>query len=140
MTDPRYRRNAGCVYTLKYHLVWCSKYRRKVLTGKLTDDLHNLLRKKAEDLYVTIEALEIMPDHVHLYVSADPTDAPQRLANRFKRFTSRILRQKYPELRSRLPSLWSRSYFIGSVGYVSEKNNQALHRRTEEVISVDSHL
>ena len=140
MTDPRYRRNAGCVYTLKYHLVSCSKYRRKVLTGKLADDLHNLLRKKAEDLEVTIEALEIMPDHVHLYVSADPTDAPQRLANQFKGFTSRILRQKYPELRSRLPSLWSRSYFIGSVGHVSEKNNQALHRKTEEVISVDSHL
>ena len=96
MTDPRYRRNAGCVYTLKYHLVWCSKYWRKVLTGKITDDLHNLLRKKAEDLEVTIEALEIMPDHVHFYVSADPTDASQRLVNQFKCFASQILRQKYP--------------------------------------------
>jgi len=121
MTDPRYRRDAGCVYTLKYHLAWCSKYRRKVLTGKIADDLHNPLRKKAEDLDVTIDALEIMPDQVHLFVSADPTDAPQRLANQFKGFTSRILRQKYPELRFRLPSLWSRSYFIGSVGHVSEK-------------------
>jgi len=66
MTDPRYRSNAGCVYTLKYHLVWCSKFRRKVLAGKIADDLHNLLRKKAEDLEVTIEVLEIMLDHVHL--------------------------------------------------------------------------
>ena len=98
-----------------------SRYRCKVLTGKTADDLHNLLRKKAEDLKVTIEALEIMLDHVHLFASADPTDDPQRLANQFKRFTSRIHRQKYPVLRSRLPSLWSRSYFIGLVGHVSEK-------------------
>lgn len=98
-----------------------SRYRRKVLNGKITDDLHNLVRKKAEDLEVTIEVLEIMPDHVHLFVSADPTVAPQRLANQFKRFPSRVLRQKYPELRSRLPSLWSRSYFIGSAGHVSKK-------------------
>ncbi len=54
MTDPCYRRNAGCIYTLKYHLVSCSKYRRKVLTGKLTDDLHNLLRKKAEEAGVEV--------------------------------------------------------------------------------------
>ena len=96
MTGPRYRRNVGCVYTLKYHLVLCSKYWRKVLTGKIIDDLHNLLRKKAEDLEVTIEALEIMPDHVHFNVSADPTDASQRLVNQFKCFASQILRQKYP--------------------------------------------
>jgi len=125
MTDPHYRRNAGCFNILKYHLVWCSKYRRKVLTGKTTDAMHNLLRKKAEDLEVTIEALEIMPDHVHLFVSADPTDAPQRLANQFKGFTSRIHLQKYPELRPRLPSLWSLSYFIGSAGHVSEKQSRA---------------
>ena len=115
-------------------------YRRNVLTGKIADGLHNRLRKKAKDLEITIEALEIMPDHVHLFVSADPTDAPQRLANQFKGFTSRVLRQKYPELSSRLPSLWNRGYFIGSEGQVSEKNNQALHRKTEEVLSVDSHL
>ena len=96
-------------------------YRRKVLTGKITDDLHNLVRKKAEDLDVKIGALEVMPDHIHLFVSADPTDAPQRLANQLKDFTSRVHRQKYPELRSRLPSLWNRSYFIGSEGHVSEK-------------------
>ena len=99
------------------------RYRRKVLTGNIGNDLHNLLRKKAEDFEVAIEALEIMPEQVHLYVSADPTDAPQHLANQFKGFTSRILRQKYTELRSQPPSLWSRSYFIVSVGYVSEKQS-----------------
>ena len=121
MSDTRYRKNAGCVFSLKYHLVWCSKYRRQVLGGEVADDLRSLLLEKAEQLQVDIEALEIMPDHVHLFISADPTEAPQRLANQFKGYTSRLLREKYPHLRSQIPSLWSRSYYIGSVGQVSEE-------------------
>ena len=121
MSDTRYRRNAGSVFSLKYHLVWCPKYRRKVLTGEIAEELRSLLYQKAQELDVTIEALEIMPDHVHLFIESDPTEAPQRLANQFKGYTSRLLRQKFPQLRSRLPSLWSRSYYIGSVGHVSEE-------------------
>ncbi len=68
-----------------------------------------------------MEALEIMPDHVHLFVQSDPTEAPQRLANQFKRYPSRRLRLKYPQLRSRLPSLWSRCYYVGTMGHVSEE-------------------
>ena len=121
MSDTRYRRNAGCVFSLNYHLVWCSKYRRSVLVGAVADDLRAMLLAKAEPLQVALEAMEVMLDHVHLFISADPTDAPQRLANQFKGYTSRLLREKYPHLRSRLPSLWSRSYYIGSVGQVSEE-------------------
>lgn len=121
MADKRYQRNAGCVYSLKYHFVWCPKYRRKVLVGEIAQALHDLLHEKAEQLDVVIEALEIMPDHVHLFIAADPTDAPQRLANQFKGYTSRLLRQQYPSLKSRLPTLWSRSYYVGSVGHVSEE-------------------
>jgi len=121
MTDTRYQRNSGSVYSLKYHLVWCPKYRRKVLVGAVADDLRLLLYQKANELQVEIKALEILPDHVHLFIESDPTEAPQRLANQFKGYTSRILRQKYPHLRSSLPSLWSRSYYIGTIGYVSEE-------------------
>lgn len=92
-----------------------------MLVGQIADDLRNLLHRKARELQVTIEALEIAPDHVRLFVSADPTEAPQRLANQFKGFTSHVLRQRYPKLRSRLPSLWSRSYYVGSIGDVSEE-------------------
>ena len=120
MADPRYRRHAGCVYTLKYHMVWCAKYRLPVLVGTVARDLRVLLVEKAKELQVTLEALEILPDHVHLFVSSDPTEAPQRLANQFKGHTSGRLRAKYPHLRSRMPTLWSRSYYIGSVGQVSE--------------------
>ncbi len=120
-----FRRSTGAVYALKYHLVWCPKYRRKVLVGAVESDLRTLLQQKAEQLKVTIEALEIMPDHVHLFISAPPTEAPHRLANQFKGFTSRMLRQKYPELRSRLPSMWSRSYCMSTLGHVSEKTVNA---------------
>src|SRR4051794_25729093 len=118
-------RRAGAVYSLKYHLVWCAKYRRKVLVKTVADDLRALLYQKAEQLKVTIEALEIMPDHVQLFIAAPPADSPHRLANQFKGFTSRLLRQKYADLRSRLPSLWSRSYYIGTIGHVSEKTVKA---------------
>jgi putative transposase len=121
MADPRYTSHAGGVYSLKYHLVWCPKYRLPVLVDRIADDLRDLLHEKADALQVTIEALEIMPDHVHLFISADPTEAPQRLANQFKGFTSRRLRERHAVLRSRLPSLWSRSYYVGSIGHVSDK-------------------
>ena len=62
-----------------------------------------------------------MPDHVHLFVESDPTLAPSHLAAQFKGFTSRVLREEFPSLVSRLPTLWSRSYYVGSVGHVSEK-------------------
>jgi putative transposase len=91
-----------------------------VLVGGIEIRLRELLYEKADNMGVQIEALEIMPDHVHLFISADPTEAPQRLANQFKGYTSRILRQEFASLESRLPTLWSRSYYVGSVGYVSE--------------------
>ena len=121
MSDTRYRPNAGNVYSLKNHLVWCPKYRRKVWVDEVAEELCSLLYPKAEELDVTIEALESMPDHVHLFIESDPTEAPQRLANQFKGYTARKLRQKFPQLRSRLPSMWSRSYSVGSIGRVSEE-------------------
>jgi putative transposase len=121
MNDKRYRRNAGSVFSLEYHLVWRPKYGRPVLVGEVAEDLQDLLYQKAKELSVEIEALEIQPDHVQLFVSSDPTEAPQRLANQFKDFTSRIPRQRYAHLRSRLPSLWSRSYYVGTIGHVSEE-------------------
>lgn len=119
MSESRYRRTAGSVSNLHYHLVWCPKYRLKVLAGDVAERLKILLCEKAEALDVTIEGLEVMPDHVHLFFNAPPTAAPQFYANQFKGYTSRVLRQEFPHLRSRMPSLWSRSYYVGSAGHVS---------------------
>ena len=120
MVDTRYRRSSGCVYSLKYHLVWCPKYRRKVLVDRVAVRLEALLREKAAALGAQIHALEIMPDHVHLFVESDPTLAPSHIAAQFKGFTSRRVREELPFLKSRFSALWSRSSYIGSVGHVSD--------------------
>lgn len=118
---PRYARNAGAVFSLKYHLVWCPKYRRPVLVDAVADRLQALLTEEAAVHGLTIHALEIMPDHVHLFVESDPMHAVAEIVNRLKGRTSRVLREEFPSLRSRIPTLWSRSYYAGSVGHVSEK-------------------
>jgi putative transposase len=120
MEQHGYARNAGAVFSLQYHLVFCPKYRKAVLQGPVAERLKALLALKADELHVTLHTLEVMPDHVHLFVESDPGMAPTKLAAQFKGYTSRVLRQEFRHLRSQLPSLWSRSYYIGSVGHVSE--------------------
>ena len=115
----RYARNAGAVFTLKYHLVWCPKYRRKVLTGRIEVRLRQLLAEVADEKGMMFHAMEIMPDHVHLFVESDPTLCVAEIVNRLKGRSSRVLRQEFPTLRSRLPTLWSRNYYAGTVGQVS---------------------
>ena len=119
MSEARYRRNTGSVFNLHLHLVWCPKYRKPVLVDAIETRLKELLYEKAVALNVEIEGLEVMPDHVHLFVAVPPTDAPQHFANQFKGYTSRVLRQEFEHLRTQLPCLWSRSYYVGSAGHVS---------------------
>ena len=120
MAQDRYAKNAGAVFSLKFHLVWCPKYRRPVLAGRVDERLKELLTEVATEHGMTIHAMEVMPDHVHLFVEADPTLCVAEIVNRLKGRTSLILRQEFPSLRSRLPTLWSRSYFAATVGAVSE--------------------
>jgi len=119
-TGGRYSHNAGAVFSLKYHLVWCPKYRRKVLVGDVEARLKNVLLATAAQYGVLIEAMKVMPDQVHLFVSADPTRCIAEIVNRLKGASSRILREEFAHLKSRLPTLWSRSYYAGTVGHVSE--------------------
>ena len=120
MEQQGYARNAGAVFSLKYYLVFCPKYRKPVLVGAVEARLKTLLDMKAQELKVTLHTLEVMPDHVHMFIESDPGMAPAKLAAQFKGYTSRLLRQEFRHLRSQLPSLWSRSYYIGSIGHVSE--------------------
>lgn len=117
--DARYRQNAGSTSSLKYHIVWCPKYRRAVLVDAVADRLKALLAEKSDELGMEIQALEVMPDHVHIFVESDPTRCVAQIVNRLKGYTSRVLRAEFPSLKSRLPTLWSRSYYAGSVGHVS---------------------
>jgi putative transposase len=116
----RYAKNAGAVFSLKHHIVWCPKYRRSVLTHPIDARLKALFAEIAAEHGMRLHAVEVMPDHVHLFVETDPTLCVAEIINRFKGRTSRVLRQEFPSLRSRLPTLWSRSYFAATVGAVSE--------------------
>ena len=115
----RYVKNAGAIFSLKVHLVWCPKYRRKVLVNGVDERLKTLLMEKSQERGFVIHAMEVMPDHVHIFLEHGPTYGVAEIVNRLKRYTSRTLRSEFPCLRSRIPTLWSRSYFAGSVGSVT---------------------
>lgn len=116
----QYAKNSGAVFSLKYHLVWCPKYRRPVLEGAIEKRLREVLGDVRAEHEWTIHALEVMPDHVHLFIESDPIYSVAEIVNRLKGASSRILRSEFPALRSRLPTLWSRSYYAGTVGAVSD--------------------
>ena len=116
----QYAKNSGAVFSLKYHLVWCPKYRRPVLEGAIEKRLREVLEDVRAEHEWTIHALEVMPDHAHLLIESDPIYAVAEIVNRLKGASSRILRSEFPALRSRLPTLWSRSYYAGTVGAVSD--------------------
>jgi putative transposase len=120
VNNKRWTTSNKAVFNLGYHIIWCPKYRRQVLVGQVEHRLKELLREKAEQIGVVIETLEVMPDHVHLFVKSSPTNAPHHIVQQLKGYTSRILRKEFPSLKSRLPTLWTRSYYVESVGHISE--------------------
>src|SRR6266568_2378567 len=93
--QPRYRTNVGAVFSLKYHLVWCPKYRRKVLVDPVDRRLKELIYEIAAGHTMTVHSLEVMPDHVHLFVEADPTLCVAEIVNRIKGRSSHMLRQEF---------------------------------------------
>lgn len=109
----------GGVYDLGYHVVWCPKFRRAVLVDEVRDRLIALMRAKAVERGWEIVSLEVMPDHVHVFVRVTPADSPAFVAQQFKGYSSRVLRDEFAHLRSRMPTLWSRSFFVATVGAVS---------------------
>jgi putative transposase len=119
---PRgYLSSETTVHFMNYHFVWCPKYRRKVIIGRIEERLKELIKEKARELGCEVIAFETMPDHVHLFIQAPPTIAPNRIIAGIKGYTSKILRREFPELRSRLPTLWTRSYFVSTHGHVSSE-------------------
>ena len=120
MSKNRWTKAKTTVYNLSYHIIFCPKYRREVLVGEIKQRLEELFFEKADDLEIEIKDLTVMPDHVHLFIKADPTLAPHYIVRQLKGHSSKILREEFPQLKSRLPSLWTRSYYIESIGHISE--------------------
>lgn len=114
--DIKYKSNNNIVYSCKYHVVWCPKYRRKVLTNGVDDRLKELLLEYATNLSVDILEMEIMPDHVHILLEVDPQFGIHKAVKSLKGYTSKMLRQEFPYLRTKMPTLWTNSYFVSTVG------------------------
>ena len=115
----KYKTNNNVVYSCKYHVIWCPKYRRKVLLDGVDKRLKSILYDTAQGVDAEILELEVMEDHVHLLVEIDPQYGINKLVRRLKGTSSRILRAEFPWLKSRIPSLWTTSYFVSTVGGAS---------------------
>ena len=111
-----FRSNRNIVYSCKYHVVWCPKYRRKVLIDGVDVRLKQILQEVVSETTGEILELEVMPDHVHVLVDIDPQYGIVKLIRNMKGRSSRLLRQEFAWLRSRLPTLWTNSYFVSTVG------------------------
>ena len=108
--------NNNVVYSCKYHVVWCPKYRRSVLINGVDVRLKELIKETCDSLNAEIIEMEIMPDHVHLLIEVDPQFGINRAIRSIKGFSSYTLRKEFPLLKTRLPTLWTNSYFVSTVG------------------------
>ena len=115
-----YQHSPHNVHLINYHIVFCPKYRGKVLVGAKHGRLEEILHQVATEHGWSVLALEAMPDHVHLFVSVDTKTKPETVVQLFKGRSSHDLRKEFPEL-LQLPSLWTRSCFISSAGNVSSE-------------------
>ena len=113
------KRTRHAVYNITYHLVWCPKYRRPVLTDGVAQRLDELVCQQVKALKGDVFAPEIQPDHVHLFAEFPPTLAVRQIMHRLKGHNSHELRKEFDWLKRRRPSLWTRSYNAGTAGNVS---------------------
>ncbi len=112
----KYKSTNNVVYSCKYHVVFCPKYRRSVLGNGVDVRLKEWIQETCKQRNVEIIEMEIMPDHVHLLMEVDPQFGVHKTVKQIKGYSSRILREEFPWLKSRLPSLWMNSYFVSTAG------------------------
>lgn len=114
-----YHSDHSIVYSCQYHVIFCPKYRRKVLTDALAQRMKELVLEKQDEYGYAVIEMEVMPDHVHLLLDVDPRIGINRIVGKIKGYTSHKLRAEFPWLKKRLPTLWTRSKFISTVGAVT---------------------
>lgn len=118
-TNKYYHTDQNIVYSCQYHVIFCPKYRRKVLTDAVASRLKELVREKQDEYRYTVIEMEVMPDHVHLLLDVDPRAGVNVVVGKIKGFTSHELRNEFPHLKKRLPTLWTRSKFLSTVGAIT---------------------
>ena len=110
------RSNHNVTFDCHYHIVFCPKYRRSVLTNGVDERLKAIIREVAKERDVIVEGMEVMPDHVHILANVDPQFGVHRFVKLVKGRSSRLLRSEFPKLKSRLPTLWTNSYYVATAG------------------------
>jgi putative transposase len=113
-----YKHSRNKVFLMNYHIVWCPKRRRPILKDAIKERLNIIIREVCKEKQVDILAMEIMPDHLHLFISTNPDMPIHEVIRSIKGRSSRYLRKEFPVL-LKLPSLWTHSYFISTAGNVS---------------------
>ncbi|WP_433523124.1 IS200/IS605 family transposase [Nocardia pseudovaccinii] len=113
------RTDADIVFQCAFHVVWCPKFRRRVIAGRMEERLKEIVGEVVKEKGAWLIELETMPDHVHLLIEVDPRYGVHRLVKAIKSRSSRVLRDEFPWLKSKLPTLWTNSYFVATVGGAS---------------------
>lgn len=121
--DEQYHSSEHCRYLTQYHIIWCPKYRYSILQDGVNDTLKCILTKICNTYHYTIKALEVMPDHIHIFVDCPQTVAPCDIARTLKSISAIELFRLYPRLRRlylKHGKLWSSGYFVSTIGHISE--------------------
>jgi len=117
--NKKYKSNKSMVFSCQYHIIWSTKYRRKILNDNIQNRIKEIILNKQKDwLYEVIE-MELMEDHIHLLIDVDPNLGINKIIGRIKGITSNLIRKEFPEINSKVPTLWTRSKFISTVGAVT---------------------
>jgi putative transposase len=119
-----YQRDEHRVHLIVYHLIWCPRRRKSILVGKVKDRCQQLIEEKCKDQGWLILSLAIAPDHIHVFVRVWPANSAADVVKQLKGVTSFYLRKEFQEVTSKLPSLWTRSYFASTAGKVSKETIQ----------------
>jgi putative transposase len=112
----KYKSNKHMVFSCKYHVIWCPKYRRKILTGAIAKRLKNIIEQIAFEYNIDIIEMETSGDHIHCLIDIDPQLGVMKFIKLAKGRSARILREEFPELKTKLPNLWTNSSFVSTVG------------------------
>ena len=123
MSEEQYHSASHCKYLIQYHIIWCPKFRFSVLKGDVEDRLKQILQNICDDYNYHVKALEVMPEHIHIYIYDPQTVAPCDVVRTLKSISAIELFKVFPELKqfyARCGVLWSRGYFVSTVGHISE--------------------
>ena len=121
-TGDNMRNNNNSVSTLQYHIIWCTKYRHPILTGAVEVETKTILAQTCTEYGWTLKAIEVMPEHVHIFLEASPDEAPSSIARTLKSISAVHIFTSFPKLKERKfwgSGLWSRGCYYGSVGAIT---------------------